>query len=95
MENNYITVCGYIFNVDKISTITKIKEHQSSQCYFRVYADGECHTEFEFNYSTYGITQSNKDEFIIKLENEHKKLETYLLEGTGPKRFFNKIDLRK
>jgi len=94
--NNWITIDGIIINIDDVREISSIKQ-TNKEFYFEIfYKCDNAMTVINFNYTDCSITIDNKNEFLTKLENEWKKLETYLLEGNGnSKRFFVKIDLKK
>lgn len=96
MKNNFISITGCIFNTEHISYITVFKNHRNTQFYFRIYTS-DTYKEIEFEFLKYGIkTQDDINQFYIKLDNEHKRLETYLLDGgTGSKKFFVSINLKK
>ena len=98
MTNNFIKVKDNIINIDSIKHINSIREHFQSEFYFRIWFKNVSDNfyEVQYKFEDWNIDDVNKEEFLIKLQNEHKRLENYLLDGLDTnKKFFISIDLKK
>jgi len=98
MENNFIKIDGEVYAVDNISKISEIREHNTSQLYFRIsYKNITDTTDVVYEYSDHCETEEDKKILLDKLKNEMEKLHNYLMTGNGAttKTYFQTIDLRK